>query len=118
MRGEKVLKMNFEFRKGLLFVRLKGILNRENSKELSNRLDQFIHEQGVKYFVINLEDLEYIDKDGLHMIQEKYEDVIMHNGKLIICGYKNDYMKAIIEEEFVGVYNTKNELAAFNIIQI
>ncbi len=118
MRGEKRLKMNFEFRKGLLFIRLKGILNKETSKELSRSLDRFIYQQGVKYFVINLESLEYLDKDGLETIQKKYEDMVLHDGKLIICGYKNDYIKAMVEEEIKGVYKTKNELAAFNMIQI
>ena len=114
----KPLKMNFEFRKGLLFIRLKGVLNKENSKELSSCLDQFIHEKGVRYFVINLENLEYLDKDGLDVIQNKYEDMILHNGKLVICGYQNEYVKTMVEEEMSGVYNTQNELAAFNMIQI
>lgn len=112
------MKVNFEFRKGLLFVRLKGILNKDTSKKLSKRLNNFIEEKGVKYFVINLEKLDYVDKDGLEMLKKQYEDVILHNGKLIICGYQNKYIKTIVEEEMDGVYKTQNELAAFHIIQI
>lgn len=112
------MKINFEFRKGLLFIRLKGILNKETSEYLATELDTFIKEKGVKYFVINLEELDYVDKDGLEMLHKQYEDVIMHNGKLVICGYQNKYIQTIVEEEMEGVYKTQNELAAFHIIQI
>lgn len=112
------MKINFEFRKGLLFIRLKGILNKETSGNLYKQLDNFIKEKGVKYFVINLEELDYIDKDGLDMMRRQYEDVIMHNGKLVICGYQNKYIQTIVEEEMEGVYKTQNELAAFHMIQI
>jgi len=110
--------MNFEFRKGLLFIRLKGILNQENSKKLADKLEEFIQNHGVKYFVLNLEELESLDKEGLRVIQEKYQDVILHDGKLVICGYKNNYVKTILEQEMEGVYQTRNELTAFNMIQV
>ena len=109
--------MNYEFRKGLLFVRLEGVLNEATSRELSVQLDHFINRHGVKYFVMNLENLDYLDKDGLDFIHKKYEDVVMHNGKLIICGYDNEYLKPMIEE-IKEVYKTKDELTAFNIIRI
>lgn len=115
---KKYLKLNFEFRKGLLFIRLEGILNKENSKELASYLDNFIHEKGVRYFVINLESLDYLDKEGLEIIQEKYQDMVLHDGKLVICGYKNEYIKEMIEDKMKGVYKVRDELKAFQVIQV
>ncbi len=112
------MQLNFEFRKGLLFIRLIGILNKENSKELVLHLDKFINQQGVKYFVINLENLEYLDKDGLEVLQRKYEDMVLHDGKLVICGYKNEYIKRMVEEEMKDAYKVKDELKAFQLIQV
>ena len=112
------LKINFEFRKGLLFIRLEGKLTKKTSKELSKTLDRFIYEQGVKYFVINLESLEFIDQNGLEVIRKKYKDMILHNGKLIVCGYQKDAIRAIVEKDLKEVHKTKNELMAFQMIQI
>lgn len=114
----KLLEINFEFRKGLLFIRLKGELNKKNSKELASYLDKFIHDKGVKYFVINLENIDYLEKEGLKMIQERYQEMILHDGKLVICGYKNKEIKTMIEEEMKGAYKVKDELKAFQLIKV
>ena len=111
-----MLNVGTEFRKGILFVRLSEILNKNTSVYLSNKLDNFINEMGVKYFVINIEDISYMDKDGIKILEDKYEDVIMHDGKLILCGYKNIYLNEI--KEYKNINSVNNELAAFNLIRI
>ena len=113
-----VLKMNMEFRKGLLFIRLEGTLTMENSSILETCLNYLIQEKGVKYFVINLKNLDYLDQEGIKVLQQKYQDMILHDGNLVICGYKNIYMKEMIREEMKNFSQADNELAAFHMIQI
>lgn len=107
------MDMTFEFRKGLLFIRLDGILNKEASLKLSEKLDYFINTQGVKYFVINLERAFIADYVFFTMLEERYKDVKLHDGKLIICGYKNNFL-----EGCNGIYQTNNELTAFKLIEV
>ena len=56
-----MLKINMEFRKGILFVRLKGELNKYTYKGLNDYLSPIIEEQGIKYLVINLACLNKMD---------------------------------------------------------
>lgn len=113
-----VVKINIEFRKGLLFIRLAGILSKDTSNILSNSIHYFIKEGGVKYFVINLKNLDYIDEEGLSILKENNKDIILHNGNLIICQSNNTYVEKIIREELNEVYQTKDELRAFEMIKV
>lgn len=113
-----ILKMGIEFRKGLLFIRLNGTLTKDTSEVLSNSLDYFIGEAGIKYFVINIKELSYLDQEGISLLKEKYKDMILHNGNMVICGYENPYVEEMIQEQMKNVYQTKDELKAFQILQI
>lgn len=50
-----MLKINLEFRKGVLFVRLNGSLNDKDSLDNINSL---INEIGFKYIVFNVDNLD------------------------------------------------------------
>jgi len=112
------VNLNIEFRKGLLFIRLAGILSKDTSKILSNCIHYFMEEGGVKYFVINLKELDYIDEEGLNLLKRKNKDIILHNGNLIICASSNMYVEKIVKEELSEVSITKDELKAFELIKV
>ena len=112
------MKLNIEFRKGLLFIRLDGILSKDTSSVLSNCIHYFIKEGGIRYFVINLKDLDYIDEEGLNLLKEKYNDIILHSGNLIICAPSNIYVEKIVKENLSEVYQTEDELKAFELMKI
>ena len=84
-----MLEINLEFIRGMLFVRLSGRLDINTYKKLSDCLDDMINDKGLKYFIVNLEELSYLDEKGLKAITDRYFDVTKHDGKLIICGYDN-----------------------------
>jgi len=113
-----LLKVSLEFRKGLLFIRLKGVLTKDTSNKLNASLEDLILRKGVKYFVINLEKLDYIDKDGIEVLKSNYNEMIMHEGKLVICGCKNRFLESMVDDEIKGAYRSNNELGAFNLINI
>lgn len=112
------MKLNIEFRKGLLFIRLDGILSKDTSKVLSDCIHYFIKEGGIRYFVINLKDLDYIDEEGLNLLKEKQKDIILHSGNLIICVPSNIYVEKIVKENLSEVYQTEDELKAFELMKI
>lgn len=113
-----MLDINLEFTRGMLFVRLSGVLDTNTYTKLNDLLDKMIHEEGLKYFVVNLEDLSYIDDDGLKLIIDRYLDVVLHDGKLVICGYKDGNGSLEIKNVFKQIEHTNNELNAFRLINI
>lgn len=116
-----MINIDMEFIRGMLFVRLEGILSKKTSKELNNVLDRMINQHGIRYFVINLENLISIDEAGIESIMEHYFDVIMHDGKLVVCGY--EYIPKIcvrneVNLAFQNIESSNNELGAFHLINI
>ena len=114
-----MLDINLEFIRGMLFVRLDGVLDNNTYTKLSDCLDNMIHEKGLKYFVVNLENLDYIDESGIQLLIDRYFDVVLHDGKLVICGYNDEFSNMLeINTVFKQIENTKNELGALKLINI
>jgi len=114
-----MLEIDLEFVRGMLFVRLDGVLDINTYTKLSDCLDKMIHEKGLKYFVVNLESLDYIDENGLQAIINRYFDVVLHDGKLVICGYDDRFKQNFeVESIFKQIVRTNNELGALKLINI
>lgn len=114
-----MLEINLEFVYGMLFVRLEGILDTNTYTKLSDCLDTMIHEKGLKYFVINLEYLESMDERGVQAIIDRYFDVTLHDGKLVVCGYHPEFHKNLeIGNIFDQIEKTSNELGALRLINL
>lgn len=114
-----MLGINLEFVRGMLFVRLEGVLDTNTYTKLSDCLDTMIHEKGLKYFVINLEYLETIDEKGIQAIIDRYFDVTLHDGKLVVCGYHQEFKQNLeINNTFEQIEKTSNELTALKLINL
>lgn len=114
VRGGNMLEINMEFRKGILFVRLSGILDENTSKQLTMKIDDLIKEKGIKYFTFNLSGLQKITHEGIDTIKKNYQQILSFDGKLVLCGVTNEGIKTIFED----VYQSSNELGAFQLIRI
>lgn len=114
-----MLNIDIEYKRGILFIRLKGILNKATSLKLDDILDRAIVGAGIKYLMINCEKLNSIDNDGLKVINERCLELINNEGKLLICGF-NEIVRLKIESSSLDklVYKTNNEIGAFNIINV
>ena len=85
---------NIEFTKGVLFVRLYGIIDNKNEKNIENDLYEIIKDGAIKYLVINVENLEITEDINLFTICE--EIINKNNGKMLICGnYNGNYINKI-----------------------
>ena len=111
-----MLNIDMEFRKGILFVRLNGILNGDTSLKLDEELTSTINNNGIKYLLINLKELTSIDKYGIDIIIKNYINIMNNQGKFIICGINKlfEYNGNILK----NLYQVNNEMKAFEVINI
>ena len=110
-----MLNIDIEYKRGILFVRLDGILNEKTSCILEDALKSVVHKAGIKYVLINFEKLYELDKSGISTIIKSYNECLKDNGKLMICGCK---LKIEHSELIKYAQSTANELCAFNIVNI
>lgn len=111
-----MLDIDMEFKQGILLVRLKGILNGDTVNLFKSDFEMVIKDNGIKYVLLNLKGLNYIDNYGLEVIKKCYSEIISHKGKLILCGIERlfSYNKKIFE----NLYQVNEEIMAYEVINI
>ena len=72
-----MLKTNMEFSKGILFIRLKGDLNKNTIRGIIDR--------DFKYIVLNIDNMYSIDSYSINYINKIYKKLEDTSGKMIIC---------------------------------
>ena len=110
-----MLNITSEYQKGILFVRLKGVLNKKTAHKLKNYLLPVIIKQGIKFLVYNLYSLEQIDFSGKKALEKCSQAIKENNGKALICEIPLKLNDSIANLE---IKKTKNELTAIKLIQI
>ena len=94
-REEKsMLKTNFEYRKGIFFIRLIGEMNKENCKSKELEIKQILTWSNFEYVVINTNFLNKIDLDCLNSIAEICS-ITVKQSNLVICDRFNILKKLI-----------------------
>ena len=115
-----MLETNLEFRKGILFVRLKGKLIKDTVGDLREEVTKKILKSGIRNVVFNVEELEEIDLKGINNLLYNYEICNKNNGKSLLCGIKDNKVKLKMEQSrlFKYINETESELSAFEIINV
>lgn len=110
-----MLKMDMEYSKGILFVRLDGKLNRRTTYKINNSLLTILLKYKIKYLVYNLYNLVDIDEDGIDALLNT-KDAIKQNGGLIyVCEVSKMLNKAISK---LRIKKIDNELIAYKVIEV
>ena len=114
-----MLKIDMEFRKGILFIRLEGKLNKYTVNEINDNVIPVILKHGLKFIVVNLDKLYSIDSEGIEMLIKLNELVSRWNGKTTLCSI-NKYMKNDINNTDLKnkYFETSDELTAIEVFKI
>lgn len=99
-----------EFRKGILFVRLFGILNDSTIGEFKSEVKEVIIESGIKYVVLNTSNLEGISKEGVQEIKNLKKILKKTDGQFFLFGGEIKELKSLV--------NLENELNVFERVVI
>ena len=79
-----MLDILYEFRRGILFIRLKGELTKDTYLKYKNDIIFMIKENGIKNVVLNLEKIRYIDLKGINLLYYTYECLRDNHGILML----------------------------------
>ena len=107
-----MLDINFEFIKGVLVVRLEGILNNKNVKSVRDSLLDIIQNGGIKYLMFNLTESSL--EERIDMFDECNKLIKKNKGKMYICGFDKKTENIITS----SYYTVDNELSILNKIKV
>lgn len=110
-----MLKVDMEYEKGILYVRLKGVLDRKVCYKINNYVVPVVLKHKVKYLVFNLYDLEGIDESGLDALLNVKCAIRTNKGKICLCEV-SDFLREKMKRLRMRV--ASNELAAYKLINI
>ena len=107
IRKEKdMLKINFEFRKGIFFIRFIGDMNKDNYLKQEHEIKKIITENKFRYIVLNTNYLNKIDLDGLNCILEICYLTQNAKSNVVICD-KTNIINKLVDS---SIPNIKDEI--------
>ena len=80
-----MLKMDLEYVKEILFVRLDGTLSRRTAYKINNYLVPIIKKHQIKNLIYNFQDLKSIDETGIDAILNTKCLIKRNKGKICLC---------------------------------
>lgn len=105
-----MLKINMEYRKGILFVRLKGNLNANTAPKFENYAIPIIKDYGIKYIVYNLSELVSLDSRGEVALLKGGDEIKNNEGKVLIV---NNSINSNLGYDLIS-----NELVAMDLLKV
>lgn len=99
-----------EFRKGILFVRLYGTLNDETLETFKTEVKEVIANSGIKYVVLNIENLNSISNLGIKEIKLLKKMLKKTDGEFFLFGGEIKELSKLV--------NLENELNVFERVVI
>jgi len=114
-----LLNINLEFHKGILFVRLDGILDKTTIDKLDVEVTNLIKENGIRNIVFNISNLNSIDCDGINKLLDNYKLCKLNKGKSLVCGLNGIVKQRINNSKLLKyMYEASDELSAVNVINL
>lgn len=104
-----------EYDKGILYVRLKGTLDRKVCYKINNYIVPVVLKHKIKYLVFNLLELKDIDESGLDALLNTKCAIRTNKGKICLCEVSDDVREKI---KRLRMKVASNELAANRLINI
>lgn len=99
-----------EYRKGILFVRLKGNLNANTAPKFENYAIPIIKDYGIKYIVYNLSELVSLDSRGEVALLKGGDEIKNNEGKVLIV---NNSINSNLGYDLIS-----NELVAMDLLKV
>jgi len=110
-----MLKIDLEYEGGILFIRLKGTLNRRVIYKINNYVVPVINKHNIKKVIYNFRNLKSIDESGIDAILNTKCAVKRNKGKIYLCEVnKNNFLKV----KRLHIKITSSEMTALKLIEV
>ena len=114
-----MLNITTEFRNGIVFVRLRGILDKNTIHKLNKKVTNVIRDNGIRNVVFNFTNLKFIDIKGINTIFYNYELCKNNNGKSYLCGNNDNIRNKLKKSRLINyMYETSDELTAMKLFNL
>lgn len=114
-----MLTINTDYRKGIMFVRLKGELTKDTVMKLDKKVTNKIKRCGICDLVFNVSNLKIIDYRGINKLLYNYEIIKQNKGKTLLCGNNFNISKILRKSHLLNyIYEVSDELCAMKIINM
>ena len=110
-----MLKMDLEYERGILFIRLKGTLNRRSCYKINNYIVPVLSKHKIKNVIYNLSELKSIDESGIDAILNTKCVVKRNKGKIYLCEVNKEISLKIRR---LRIKITSSELTALKLIEV
>ena len=111
-----MLNIDTVYKRGILFVKMYGVINKKNKYKIEDVLDSAINKAGIKYLLLNFDNIYYINVDISRMISKWNNVLKREDGKIFICG--NNNVKEMIINFDNGIKDADDEISAFSMVSI
>ena len=108
-----MLNIDYEFRKGILFIRLIGHLTVDTAGRVKEEITDMIIDNGIKNVVFNISDISVVDEVGMKNLGINFELCKKNCNNVLLCGL-NKWRSMVVNSEYL----VENELSAFKKIII
>lgn len=78
------LNVGVYVKKDILILRLKGELDDVSVSDLRLRISNYIDNYNIKYLLLNLQELNFLDSSGIGFIIGRYHQLRKKDGEIII----------------------------------
>jgi len=107
-----------EFRKGILFIRLRGDLTRKTIGKLNHDVTSLIKDNGIRNVLFNISEINNIDIEGIQAIFTNSQICSRNNGQILLCSGSNEQVRKKVSNSILKhLIFTTDELSAFVIIK-
>lgn len=104
-----------EYRKGILFIRIKGDITKKTQDKYYDNVITLIKNNGIRNIVLNLERVEKLDLKGINLLFYTYELTRINKGKLYFTNINTNIKKRIDRSHILRYVDVlKNELESYS----
>lgn len=106
-----------EFKKGILFVRLKGDLVKSEIAYLNKEVTKVVADLKICNVVFNISDLSGIDMEGISALLYNYNLCKENHGFSVLCGVSKNIGRIVDHSSISDIYQAKDEVSVMNMVR-
>ena len=111
-----MLEFDIDVLKGILFIHLDGVLNKETISQFERELNYLLYKQGMHYYVLDFKDIERIEFDVISWLENKLVEIFLSCGKVVLCGLDGKYEKKIGKQD--KLFYVREGIEAFKYLTV